>query len=210
MPDVRSGLERRCEEVLHYVWDPIGVSHEPGARDEYSGYVPHLCALLRDGATQDDVAAYLDSAVGAAMGLEPDAGRAADAAALLIKWRDWLGEAPTTEDDFWIRLEFRLCREFDGYDEWRKLGLWCDGLHPNVFRLDSSPQEIEGEAWIGMGPKHQERWSFRLVLPTPVHNRAEIDWSSLLPPEDSTRWVAVKAGAKCLELDPGTAVPEEN
>lgn len=31
-------LERRIDEVLYYVWDPIGVSDEPCARAEYSSY----------------------------------------------------------------------------------------------------------------------------------------------------------------------------
>ena len=35
-------LHRRTDEVLHYIWDPIGVSGVPTARDEYSGYVPRL------------------------------------------------------------------------------------------------------------------------------------------------------------------------
>ncbi|WP_400070461.1 hypothetical protein [Zobellia russellii] len=31
-------LEKRIDEVLYYVWDPIGVSDEPCARAEYSSY----------------------------------------------------------------------------------------------------------------------------------------------------------------------------
>jgi hypothetical protein len=31
-------LERRIDEVLFYVWDPIGVSDTPAARGEYSSY----------------------------------------------------------------------------------------------------------------------------------------------------------------------------
>ncbi|MEM9866485.1 MAG: hypothetical protein AAF765_02275 [Bacteroidota bacterium] len=31
-------LERRIDEVLYYVWDPIGVSDLPHARGEYSSY----------------------------------------------------------------------------------------------------------------------------------------------------------------------------
>lgn len=35
------GLElyRRVDEVLFYVWDPIGVANSPAARDEYYGYL---------------------------------------------------------------------------------------------------------------------------------------------------------------------------
>jgi len=31
-------LEQRVDEVLFYVWDPIGVSDTPAARGEYSSY----------------------------------------------------------------------------------------------------------------------------------------------------------------------------
>jgi hypothetical protein len=208
-PVVRYELERRCEEVLHYVWDPIGVAGEPGARDEYVGYFPHVCALLRNGATEDDIIRYLGSAVGEAMGLEPDTNGTARAATILIQWRDWLDEAPLTEADFWARLEFRLCREFDGYEEWRKLGLWCDGIYAGLVALDSSPQVIEGEAWIGLGPRNQERWSFRLTLPERVDRRSEIEWTGLLPADDVTRWLSVDREAGHLEINPGVAVPDE-
>ena len=31
-------LNQRIDEVLYYIWDPIGVSDEPCARAEYSSY----------------------------------------------------------------------------------------------------------------------------------------------------------------------------
>ena len=31
-------LNQRIDEILYYVWDPIGVSDEPCARSEYSSY----------------------------------------------------------------------------------------------------------------------------------------------------------------------------
>lgn len=45
-------LYQRVDEVLHYVWDPIGVSDAPEARDEYFSYLPivfgmHSHALRR-------------------------------------------------------------------------------------------------------------------------------------------------------------------
>ena len=35
-------LYGRVGEVLHYLWDPIGVSGVPQARDEYDSYVPQV------------------------------------------------------------------------------------------------------------------------------------------------------------------------
>jgi hypothetical protein len=38
-------LRRRVDEVLYYIWDPIGVSDQPYARGEYEGYVPKVLQL---------------------------------------------------------------------------------------------------------------------------------------------------------------------
>jgi len=32
-------LFRRIDEVVHYLWDPIGISEHPEARDEYHSYL---------------------------------------------------------------------------------------------------------------------------------------------------------------------------
>jgi hypothetical protein len=39
-------LHSRVDEILYYIWDPIGVAAEPSARDEYSRYVPELISIL--------------------------------------------------------------------------------------------------------------------------------------------------------------------
>ena len=39
-------LTNRVDEVLYYLWDPIGVSDEPCARGEYSTYVGSFLSLL--------------------------------------------------------------------------------------------------------------------------------------------------------------------
>lgn len=35
-------LFQRCDEILHYIWDPIGCKDVPMAREEYYGYVPQV------------------------------------------------------------------------------------------------------------------------------------------------------------------------
>ena len=58
-------------------WDPIGVSDEPGAQDEYDDYAAHICSrLLDDSSTDAELAAYLAHIETEWMGLWP-AGRAA-------------------------------------------------------------------------------------------------------------------------------------
>jgi len=45
--DFETGLLRAVDEVLFYVWDPIGINNEPNARDEYYSYVPQVFEWLR-------------------------------------------------------------------------------------------------------------------------------------------------------------------
>ena len=83
-------LYRRCDEILHYVWDPIGVADVPEARDEYFDYLPRLLRNLLDGDDEDGVAAYLINVETESMGLESNGSRAWAAADLLIRWRDYI------------------------------------------------------------------------------------------------------------------------
>jgi hypothetical protein len=39
-------LYQAVGEVMHYIWDPIGVAGVPQARDEYYSYVPQVFGLL--------------------------------------------------------------------------------------------------------------------------------------------------------------------
>jgi hypothetical protein len=52
-------LYRRVDEVLHYLWDPIGVARIPEARDEYQSYLPHVFSLLINKASAAEIVAFL-------------------------------------------------------------------------------------------------------------------------------------------------------
>jgi hypothetical protein len=52
-------LYRRVDEVLHYRWDPCGVSDEPLARDEYHSYPPAVFAMVKEGADALAIAEHL-------------------------------------------------------------------------------------------------------------------------------------------------------
>jgi len=80
-------------EALHYVWDPIGVSGVPQARDEYDNYVPQVFALLRAGASESEVSAHLQSLSEDRMGLSKLSERANEAASVLVDWRDHFSES---------------------------------------------------------------------------------------------------------------------
>ena len=56
---------RRIRAILNRDWDPIGGCPE----DEYDTYVDRIVAMLRDGATDDQLLAYLEWAEVENMGL---------------------------------------------------------------------------------------------------------------------------------------------
>lgn len=84
-------LFQRIDEILYYVWDPIGVCGVPAARDEYSGYVPLVFKLLMRGATELEVAQYLMNVACDNMGLSKTED-ANDAASNLLSFKEWIYE----------------------------------------------------------------------------------------------------------------------
>lgn len=111
-----------------------------------------------------------------------------------------------TEEYFWGALEYRLCRELAGMDERHLRGLWCDGIYPTQYLLDDPAPRIVGRAWI-CGSR-QEQWDFTLFLSRSYDTPASINWASLFPPENRTRWLALDATGKQLQIEPGAAVPD--
>jgi hypothetical protein len=81
-------LERAVSEVLHYVWDPIGVAGVPEARDEYDGYVGAVCTLLWRGADAKSLVDHLVGIADTSMGLPVTHSQAERAANVLLAWRD--------------------------------------------------------------------------------------------------------------------------
>jgi len=92
LPPRELELYKRCDEVLHYIWDPIGVRDAPGARDEYHSYLPQVFSLVRDGADSQRVEAYLLEIERDRMGLSGSPEGARVAAGVLLSWREWLWE----------------------------------------------------------------------------------------------------------------------
>jgi hypothetical protein len=74
--------EEELRLILWAAWDPIGGV----PRDEYETYAPRIAALLRGGASADEVAAVLGEIRTRTMSLPPDP--EADRA-VAIKIRDW-------------------------------------------------------------------------------------------------------------------------
>jgi hypothetical protein len=53
--------EVRCaiRRVFLDVWDPIGISDEPNAQDEYDSYIGRVFELLTTGGSDQDIIEYL-------------------------------------------------------------------------------------------------------------------------------------------------------
>jgi hypothetical protein len=88
-PDL--ALYRAVDEVLHYVWDPIGVSPVPRARDEHHGYLPQVFSMLRNGPDKRAIAAYLGKVSTDSMGLSANAKHDLRVAQILIDWKEAIG-----------------------------------------------------------------------------------------------------------------------
>jgi hypothetical protein len=112
------------------------------------------------------------------------------------------------EDSFWSALEWRVCRDFAGMRDGHLRDYWCDGFSSGWLRLDEVPQRIEGTAWIGDRRTLPVEWKYTVVLTRPVASRDDVDWESLLPAENTTRWLSLDPRRKRLEIDMSAAVPD--
>lgn len=83
-------LFRRVDEVLYYVWDPVGVRHIPGARDEYRAWAPEVYMLLTAETTAQQLSACLDELAKVWLGAPACGGRCSDAADVLLAWKQRL------------------------------------------------------------------------------------------------------------------------
>ena len=59
MSEADDNLRSRVRDILLNDWDPHNASRDPAAAGTYDGYIPPLLDLLRRGAGEDDVVAYL-------------------------------------------------------------------------------------------------------------------------------------------------------
>ena len=84
-------LRKRIDEVLHYMWDPIGVAGTPEARDEYDSYIPRIYGMLLQGMKEQEISNYLKEVETESMGMTftPEADkRNNEISELLVSWMD--------------------------------------------------------------------------------------------------------------------------
>jgi hypothetical protein len=80
--------------------------------------------------------------------------------------------------------------------------LWCDGFIPRQYLLDDPTPRVTGSAWIGFGPRKQERWEFTLFLHQPARAREAIPWGALFPSDEVTGWLGVDLEGRRLRITP--------
>ena len=78
-------LSKRVDEVLFYVWDPIGVQPEPCARSEYESYVSEVRRLVEQNNDIGPISAHLANIVRDKMELPPNAKHCDQVAELLLE-----------------------------------------------------------------------------------------------------------------------------
>ena len=81
-------LYRQVDEILHYMWDPIGVAGIAQARDEYYSYLPQVFKLVLDNKNKNEIASYLTEIEINRMGLTANTKVALKVAEILLKNRE--------------------------------------------------------------------------------------------------------------------------
>lgn len=112
------------------------------------------------------------------------------------------------EEEYWDRLEYRVCQEIAGLKLADFRAYWCDGFIPLTYEFPDPSPRIVGRVWIGIGPRRQEEWEFTLLLGRQAESHEAIEWSALLPAQDVTRWLSIDPVGKRLVVEPTAAVKD--
>jgi len=88
LPPQEMKLYRQVDEILHYLWDPIGVAGIAQARDEYHSYLPQVFKLVLRQAKVSEVASYLVNIESDRMGMTANKEKALEIANTLEDTRE--------------------------------------------------------------------------------------------------------------------------
>ncbi len=83
-------LKTYIDEVLHYVWDPLGVRDVPQARYEYSRYAKNVWQDVLKGKSKLEISSYLTRIVTEQMELKPNPGHDDEVADIVLDWDRFL------------------------------------------------------------------------------------------------------------------------
>jgi hypothetical protein len=87
-------LYKRVDEVLHYIWDPIEVSGEPYARDEYYSYLPKVFSMLLQNINESEIIDYLIDVQTNWMTIKASREKVKEVVSILIKWKEKIFKEP--------------------------------------------------------------------------------------------------------------------
>ncbi len=90
--EFKEQLLLRINEVLHYIWDPIGISDTPEARDEYDSYASNVWQAVLEGKPENEISEMLTTITTKLMGLEPRREHDVVVANIVIDWARYLKE----------------------------------------------------------------------------------------------------------------------
>jgi hypothetical protein len=80
-------LYARIDEVVFYIWDPIGISDSPCVRDEYYSYLPEIYTRVKIG-DRTELFNYLEWVVSNRIGLFFDNDKAIKTIIILMEWKE--------------------------------------------------------------------------------------------------------------------------
>lgn len=85
-------LYRKIDEILFYIWDPIGVAPEPWARDEYDNYLPQVFKLAIENDEPQPIAQYLLNITKVEMGIPSTMKHCMKTAELILSTKTYIDE----------------------------------------------------------------------------------------------------------------------
>lgn len=83
-------IYRRVDEVLHYLWDPIGVAGTPECRNEYQSYLPQVYSMLMAKKPASEIAGHIANVASESMGLRSEIGHLIELVEIMEGHRDLL------------------------------------------------------------------------------------------------------------------------
>ena len=90
-------LFKRTDEVLHYLWDPIGVADVPEARDEYHGYLPQIFMMIKGNKSEEEISSYMSKIQSEEIGIAANKNKISEVVKILIRWKEVIEEKNITQ-----------------------------------------------------------------------------------------------------------------
>ena len=81
-------LYQHVDEVVHYIWDPIGVCDEPDARDEYESYLPQIFSQIIKSSKKIETVEILTRITKDDIGLDPNLTQINKAVDLIYEYKE--------------------------------------------------------------------------------------------------------------------------